>query len=403
MRRFLMLFAGLILAGLPVAAQDGPDPISAEIAAKGLAPTRDRLRAIAAPTDGERFALGGLTFLAAVEHALQTRYRVAMNLDVSALLVLRLPIPQNPAPEPFTANVVTDMARTIRDEMASGPAVLDAIPDGSDFGLALRLADIWFDVDANGSRGKGEGLYEILGGVLFGRTGFDAASLDKLVIRFDVADARWLSAYSSLVSASASVLLAYDPTKAIQQAMDAKAALAKVNAGEPLANAIDMMVGSFVDVVAVAKTALAQQPDRAEAARALQDLEAVVRSNRAFWALVAVETDNAAEWIPNDAQTSAMGLRFPNGTGTAWLAVLGDFDRMLKGELLLPYWRLSESAGLNLRQMFLDPRPVDVVDWIQGAGAVPYAQRGNRITPEAWWRFNSLVEGRGLMFATVLN
>jgi hypothetical protein len=403
MFRFLILSAGLALAGLPATAQMAPDPISAEIAAKGLRPVRDRLAAMSARSDAENFALGGLSFLSAVETALQTRYRLALSPDISVVPVLRLPVPPNPSPAPFTAPALTEMVRAMRDDVGSALPVLDAIPETSDFGLALRIADIWFDIDANGVRGEGETLYEVLGQVMFGRTGFDPAQLDVLVVRFDLADSRWLSAYANLVAATASAILAYDPTDAIRRAMDAKAALAEVNKGEPLANGIDMMVGSFVDVVAVAKEALSHQPDRDEAARALMHLEAVVDRNRAFWRLVAAETDDAAEWIPNDAQQSAMGLRFPKGTGAAWQEVLTDADRMLKGELLLPYWRLSAGAGLNLRKMFLDPRPVDVVDWIQGVAAVPYAERGPRISTAAWWRFNDLMQGRGLLFAAVLN
>lgn len=403
MLRFLIVSAGLAIAALPATAQPVPDPISTEIAAQGLQPVRARLAALPSRTDAESFALGGLGFLSAVETALQARYRLAFNPDVEMIPVLRLPVPRNPAPEAFTAPALAAMVREMRDHVDLAPPILDAIPEGSDFALELRIADLWFDIDANGARGRGESLLEVLGTVMFGRAGFDLESFDSLVVRFDVADSRWLSAYANLVAGTASVILAYDPTAATQRAMDARAALREVSAGDPLASGLDMMVGSFVDVIAVAKDALSQQPDAAEAAKALAHLEAVVEKNRAFWRLADLETDDMAEWIPNDRQVSAMGLYFPKGTGAAWAAVLADADRLLKGELLIPYWRLGAGAGLNLRRMFLEPRPVDLVDWVQGAAAVPYAERGPRIGTNAWWQFNDLMMGQGLLFAVVLN
>ena len=63
--RHLILALTCSLA-LPAAAQD----ISSEIAANGIGATRDRLAALPAPTDAESFALGGLTFLSAVEEAI---------------------------------------------------------------------------------------------------------------------------------------------------------------------------------------------------------------------------------------------------------------------------------------------------------------------------------------------
>lgn len=397
--RRLALLAGLALAPLQVAAQD----LSAEIAAEGIGPVRERLAALEAPTEAETFALGGLTFLSGIEAALQTRYRHAFNPSLSMVPVLRLTVPPNPAPEPFRPEVVGEMVSGLEGTMAEAEAILARIPEGADFGLDIAPEDMWFDIDGNGSRGKGESLYEVVGPVLFSRTGFNPATLQGLKIRFDVADSRWLGAYAALVGSVGLAVEAYDPTEAIAEVMEAKARLGEINAGMSMANALDMNLGAFADAAVAIQRALAQEPDRDKAAAARESLLRMVRLNRDFWRLAALETDDEREWIPNDSQTSALGLRMPEGTGATWLAVLDDAEKLLNGEMLLPYWRLGEGAGLNLRRMFEEPRPVDLFAWVQGLGALPYAETGTRISPDNWRRFDQLMQGRGMLFAALLN
>lgn len=397
MKRLLVCLLGLL--PLPATAQG----ISAEIGQSGIAATRDRLAALTAPDDAERFALGGLLFLGGVEDALQARYAHAFSPELGVIPVLRLTVPENPAPEPFRADLVAEIFAGLTADMAAARAQLAAIPEGSDFGLELRPADLWFDIDGNGARGAGEDFYDVLGMALFGGTRFDPAGLDAITIRFDLADSRWLQAYAALVEGVAEVVLAFDPTVAIAEVMQAKRDLAAINDGQPMFNALDMNLGSFVDTAAAIQRALAQQPDRARAARALERLGEVVRFNRDFWRLSGLETDDRNEWIPNPAQHSALGLEMPDGAGAQWLAVLADAERLLQGELLLPYWRLSEGAGLNLRRMFEDPRPVDLFAWVQGIGALPYAEAGTRIDSQSWRAFDRMMQGRGMLFAVFFN
>jgi hypothetical protein len=168
-------------------------------------------------------------------------------------------------------------------------------------------------------------------------------------------------------------------------------------------NAMDMQFGSFIDGFAVIQAALDQEPNREHAAVAHAHLLAMVEANRVFWKLADAETDNDAEWIPNGRQVAAMGFTLPPDASTTWMGVLEDAEKALKGEVLIPYWRVGGGAGLNLQTMFLDPRPVDLMGWIQGRAAVPYLERGTRMSSENWWRFERMMGGEAMLFAFLLN
>ena len=98
--------------------------------------------------------------------------------------------------------------------------------------------------------------------------------------------------------------------------------------------------------------------------------------------------------MPNDRQVSGLGLNVPPGTGERWQAVLADAEALLKGEALIPHWRFGAEAGINLKKAFENPPAVDLVTWIQGEGLLPYAEKGRRISADAWNDFERLVSGR---------
>ncbi len=57
------------------------------------------------------------------------------------------------------------------------------------------------------------------------------------------------------------------------------------------------------------------------------------------------------------ARHSALGIEVPHGTGAAWLAVLADIEAVLKGEKLVPYWRVGGSVGVNVGAHVHRPAP----------------------------------------------
>lgn len=386
-----------LLLATPVAAET----ISQEIARTGLQATETRLAAVPSPTNEDLFALAGLRFLGGVEQALQLRWKTGIKADWSELPILRLPIPENPDAIPFQAADFTALIMNLDADMEASRAALAQLGDRP-FALPIRVADLWFDINANGTREPGESLAEVTGMALGGGRGMGVAVEDP-VITFDTADAAWLAAYTHFLSGFASTALAYDPEPAIQRVIDSSKAIYALWGTTPPRNAMDMMFGRQVDRIAMVLIALSRTPDKALVQDAHTHFLSMIAENRRFWSLVALETDNTGEWVPNDNQVSGLGLRMPPGTGERWQAVLADAEKALKGELLIPHWRFGAEAGINLRRAFDDPPAIDLVTFIQGEGLLPYAEKGPQMSMQSWRDFEDFIQGDAMLFAIFLN
>jgi hypothetical protein len=386
-----------LLLATPAAAET----ISEEIARTGLTATESRLAALPAPTNEDLFALAGLHFLCGVEQALQLRWQTGVKADWSELPILRLPIPENPNAIPFQAADFSALIRNLDADMDASRAALSQLGD-KPFALEIRISDLWFDINANGTRDAGEDLAEVTGMALGGGRGMGVAVEDP-VITFDTADAAWLSAYTHFLSGFVSTALAYDPEPAIQRILDSSEQIYALWGPTPPNNAMDMMFGRQVDRAAMVLTALSNTPDKTLAQDAYGHFLSMIEDNRIFWSRVALETDNTGEWVPNDTQVSGLGLMMPPGTGERWQAVLADAEKALKGELLIPHWRFGAEAGINLKKAFENPPAVDLITWIQGEGLLPYAGKGPQMSSQAWRDFEDIVQGDAMLFAVFLN
>ena len=396
--RALPLLALLSLP-LPAAAES----LSAEIARAGLAPTEARLAALPTPTDADRFGLAGVRFLGAVETALQLRYATGMTDRPGMLPFLRIPLADNPTPAPFDPAIIATLFNTVSTKMDAAREPLAAIADSSDFGLEINFADLWFDINANKTRDIGEDMLAVLVPMLLGPQWDQTAQTPAPVVRFDAADAAWLSAYTHLLGGLSNIILAYDPTEPTTRIMAARAAMASLGTVSP-----DPIFGGgdapdSLDIFAIALAALNQTPNTARMTSAQTHLLAMIADNRRFWTLVEAETDNAAEWLPNDRQKSALGIDLPQGAGQQWQAVLTAAESLLTGEKLLPYWRLDGPVGVNLAKIFTDPRPVDIPGWIQGWAALPYLQNGTVVSAQSWNSFDQMMSGQAMMLSLYLN
>ncbi|MGQ0564707.1 MAG: hypothetical protein ACT4OK_06510 [Gemmobacter sp.] len=376
--------------------------LSSEIGSTGLAATEARLAALPDPAPEDLFALAGLRFLSGVEGALQLRWQTGMRADWSELPLLRLPIPENPAARPFAATDIVALFDRVDARMADARAALTDLGD-QDFALEVRLSDLWFDINANGTREEGEAMAAIADLTLAGTGRFGLEVAQDPVVRFDTADAAWLSAYTQFLSAFATTALAFDPAPVVERVIASGQAMQALWGDTPPPNAMDMMFGRQVDRAAMILLALAEPPDPALSMKAHGHLLAMIADNRRFWRLVEAETDNDREWVPNDAQQSALGLPMPPGTGKRWQAVLADAEGMLEGRLLVPHWRMGAEAGLNLKKMFENPPAIDIVTFIQGEGLLPYAEKGTRVTANSWMDFSNFVQGDAMLFAVFLN
>ena len=129
----------------------------------------------------------------------------------------------------------------------------------------------------------------------------------------------------------------------------------------------------------------------------------MIAQNKVFWAALAQETDNDREWIPNPQQTSALPLRVDGDMAAGWQAILKDAEDLLEGRLLLPHPLLPSDIGINLKAFAEDPAPLDLLNWVHGIGAYPYAAKGPLITRQRWLAFQRLTRGNAAGFALFFN
>jgi hypothetical protein len=321
---------------------------------------------------------------------------------MSGLPVLRLPIEENPAPEPFEPAMIAQLFEGVEADMEGAIQALDAIGDADGVGVGIDTADLWFDIDGDGRRTVGEGVIEVSAWALSGGFGMEMGSLH---IRFDTADARWLSAYAHLLAGTSNAVLATDPTEAIARVTQARAAFTTLAHPTGIEDfALRYQFGDAADLLAMAVMAVEGPLDPARTRAARDHLLATVRDNRAFWTLVPQETDNDREWIPNKRQQSATGLPFPPETGPLWLAVLSDAEAVLRGDLLIPFWRLEPGAGFDLGAFLQDPpQDVDLAGLIQGATLLPYLREGPLASGQNLWRFAAMMQGDSALYMVMLN
>lgn len=381
------------------------ETISAEIGRTGLGATEARLAALTDPGDAERFALGGVRFLSAVEAALQLRYAAGLTDRTGMLPFLRLPLADNPAPQPFQPAMISDLFRGVDATLSQARAPLTEIAPNSDFALKVNFADLWFDINANKTRDTGEDAMAVLGPMLLGWQ-WDARdpATAAPVVKFDAADAAWLSAYTHLLQGVSAIVLAYDPTEPIDRILQSHAKMQSLGGVSP-----SFITGAGgagldeLDVIAIVIAALQQQPKADQMAKARLHFLDMIADNRRFWAAVALETDDANEWLPNDKQHSALGLTLPPDTGKVWLSVLNDAEALLNGDKLAPYWRQEGAAGVNIAKVFTDPRPADLAGWLQGWAAAPYLESGAVVSAQNWSAFEQLVGGEAMLLSFYLN
>jgi len=374
------------------------------IAENGLAGALDQLGAQTDKSPSDQFALGAIHFLRGVEKTLQVRWQYNATLDDLDIPVLRLPVPPNPNAKPFRADLITGLFTELLTDMDASRAALAEIPDDAEVALDLNLANLWFDINMNGKRDLGEGVIEVGANTLMGEINFgEMDGVPPMDVRFDTADVAWLTAYTHMVSSAGEMVVAFDPTEAIETVMNTNAKMIELRGDAPMEFGFDMQFGGWVDQFAMAYGALNKQPDVTHTRAAHAHLLNMIAENKTFWVAVAAESDNEREWIPNDNQTAALGFEFAPGTGAAWQAVLADAEALLNGDLLIEYWRISPAGGVNVKKLFMDPPVVDIVTWVQGSGLLPYLERGPIIDGSSLNQMDALTGGNIFLMSFLLN
>ncbi len=352
------------------------------------------------PGDAQaRYGLGVLELLSAVEELAQNMYRYGLKPNSSQLPFVRLPVPANPNPEKLTYEKWRAILERFNDDLNRAAAVLAEVNDP---GVKLRLPVglIRLDLDGDGDAGDEETLWRV-----FTRVAWRAAKLSneqkEFPIGFDAADVHWMIGYTHLLRAMIEAWLAYDTEDFFDQTAHFFFAGAVSPYGS-LGSRTDNRGFDFdqiADAIAAIHLVHFEPTDPQRLTRAREHLLEMVRSSRRCWHHALAETDDDREWIPNARQTSLTPLTVNEDRVAAWKRFLDEAEAVLRGQKLLPHWRVKDSRGINLKRVFEEPRTFDLVLWAHGAAAVPYLEEGPLVTRETANSLNGAFQGRFLAFA----
>jgi hypothetical protein len=339
--------------------------------------------------DQTRFGLGVLQFLRAIEELAQDFYHYGLrSITGVSLPFLRLPVPETARPASLDYLHARGIAEKLVRNFGKAEATLAQITDPN-VKLPLHFGMIRLDLAGSGHAPQQMNFWRIYSRISENRDITEEKAKD-FFITFDRGDVHWLRGYCHLLSSICEIYLAYDS----KETFDCTAHLFFANVDTPykflnhgkkvhtINNDIDLL-----DVVALIHTIHCPLAEPPRMQNALHHWEAVTAQSRESWKYIMSETDDDHEWIPNPKQTGVL----PNAhvtaeMVTAWLTMMSEIDKLLAGELLIPFWRGDGTQGINVRKVFTDPpRHLDIVLWVQGTAAAPYLQRG-QMTKGATWR-----------------
>lgn len=352
--------------------------------------------------DLARFQLGTVQFVQAAERLAQDGSRYGAGSPIFTIPFVRLGglAGKNDRPEPVTYADARAMLERFQASILVAEATLAPIQD-KHLAWKLDLRDVRLDLNGDGERTDAETLGALFQMVAV-RPRWDAQSRPPLdlVVGFDSADAIWLRGYCHLLAALSDMILAYDEERLFD--VTAHAVFANAQTEFAKRRDLDMTVEpgridsweGIYDVIAFIHLIDFELKDPARMKSAHSHLLRVIELSRENWKLILAETDNDHEWIPSPTQQSVIpNLSFNARQVTAWHEFLNEAEAILEGKKLIPFWRHGFKEGVNLRRVFLEPRPFDLVLWLQGTAAFPYLETGEQTSPETWRQFQQLFRG----------
>lgn len=403
--KHLYMIPAMILPALPAAADEQYSLLFAENNPSEIVRLLEEKDG-QSPSD--HFALGSAHFLSAIENAYQLRYQYDFgNLAAetgTGVPFLSLSITENPTAESFDPKALNTLFETAVQDLARSNQSLDQIQDGDAVSVTVDLTTLWLDINSNGTKEAGEEFYNVISAGL----GFSDGGIEPtdLITTFDTSDAAWLSAYSHMLSGMSELALSTDPSNAVSMALAQIAQVDKLRGNEPfrpLWGMSEFASSQDMDILIASILAVFGELDAKHTQNAHAHFLQGIEDNKVFWRRLESETDNVNEFIPNDLQTSALPIEFPQGVGASWQAVLADAEAVLKGDLLLPHWRLGNQAGINLAAVLQDPSELDIVRLFLGHSVTPYAKRGPVIDFQSMEDFDAMTQGNSPLFAMILN
>lgn len=353
------------------------------------------------------YVAGSVQFFMALEKLGAGLHRHGFESPRSFMLpLMRLPIPDNPNPEPFTYEGFRQILSDFHTGMAKANATLALVPDGADIGVEVDLGKIGIDINEDGNIAPDESAAAIMAALAAGGMAPpDEQGPPPLVFRFDRADGYWLQGYANFLMAQADFWLAHDFRSAFDQTFHMLFPRAKLPLQEtlvPLDDGNSSMFGSewriadFVSFIHLINWQVVE-PERRKAARA--ELIEMIRLSREDWKAIRAEKDNDREWLPGPQQTGAnqlTGLEVTENEVQAWHATLAMAEDLLEGRRLLPHFRFADK-GINMKRFFDEPQAFDLVLSITGPGVVPYLEKGQILASEEWWAVQGQFSRTGFM------
>ncbi len=356
--------------------------------------------------DDQRQAQAIAEFTAAVERLLQGLHRHGLASPRNPFVpVLRLPVPDNANPEPLDYPKLRAIYQSFLDDLARARSTL----------ASVRPHEGRIVVDVNAIKlsvkpGVQLALSDVAGAMRnpMLRQGAQTGT-EAWVVAFDYADALWLRGYTHVLGAMFEFIMAHDWS----QTYDATAHLFFAGAKRPpeLIDAhgsmVDQMIGGqaagFADQLAFLHLIHWPAGDKARMSRVRGHLKSVTQLSRETWKAVRAETDDDREWLPSPSQSSRAVPSMPVSEEqvTGWHALLDEFDALLDGRTLIPHWRFKK--GINLRRVFEEPKPFDLVLWTTGHAAMPFLENGPTISQNDWFRLTAMFRGGFLGYAVYFN
>lgn len=370
----------------------------------------------------EKFRLGMMQFLRALEGLGQDHHRFGlMSGQRMTIPLMRLPVPPNDNPEKLTYQEARSIVRRLLNRLTDAQQTLASIKiDGTEIRVPVDLTKLALDLNNDGTYSDSESILYISAAVQRGGRPVTTAMPESFPVMFDNADVSWLEGYTHVLSTFCEVALAHDWKKHF----DTSAILFYPNVETPFEflkaetreSVMSLSTASIFDIVAFLHNINfeCKQPKRMLAA--LEHMESVIACSRKTWAMIEAETDDEREWLPGPKQTSIMGsLRITQQIVGGWQDVTDEFEALLQGKKLAPFWRGTQSGringpqawnkkiGINVRKIFTEPSNFDLALWIHGSGLQPYLEEGDISSPEDWRKFNRAFGNRFWNFAFWIN
>lgn len=357
-----------------------------------------------------RFGLGLIHFARAIERYAQSQYKYGLRPPKNSQIpFLRFPVPENPDPEILTYEAQRDVFKTLLADLEQVDLVLSSIGDVP-VKIKLNLNNIKFDLRNDGKADENGRLANILSSL---RMMDEPAkeTFEPFEVAFDTSDVYWLRGYTHLMSATLQFLLAYDWHVTFEQSGRLFYPKTMPYSFETASQTIDdsksrSFIGSnfeIADVIAFLHEIRwpIAEPLRMKAAHT--HFKQVISLGRLTWKSILAETDDDHEWIPSPVQKGGVLRGMPVGKEQVdeWLAALKDFDAMLDGKLLIPYWRFKK--GINLKKVFYEPRNFDMILWFTGHAATPFLEDGPIMASEIWFKRDRIFGGHFLSYAAWFN